>query len=737
MFFFSIIYNKIYIGGVEVNKNKSRGEISKEMGKERKGIHFIVIFMIVAIFGAGTYLAIYKLSSGKDNMVVQQDYLASTDTTSDSDGDGYIDSEDSNPDKWNVGERDLLMFATLAYEPAKGKYYLDNGGEGDKKNWSDTKTEIDYVCPDTDSNGKIIKSNPAVDKGKYSIEKSCMIDEQKMVGMKAEDNQMLGNLVFYRWQTVGNDYYFAGMDQNGDAEYYAKVDEVNKWAIVDYTSKPTVKAFKTGGNFEATTFRYDNNFVIAYRGTDFADLIEWMADVIGYGVLDTLGNYEKEAENYAKTIIEKYTKEYENAKTGEKPNFYITGHSLGGYLAQVGAAYVVNDANNVIGRENLRDVIYFNGMGIGFNDGLKLSLDKSVLLGSWDEAVASKNEKYQQLLKWSKGENDSTPGLHKVICYHNYGDPISALGIHVQKQGFYVAPGAIRRHMDDKSVSQLLTRNNLVKKVTVSLLNGANRIFQVSNLSEVAKYYDYYNKQYRKPLKALSVADLMWFAHEPSASLFYNINQGVRGAKKQIEVSTSASYAANKKTATYTFNANVNGNVKSYRWYINNIPIIGATGEQYVVKEIIGNIIPKNKYSVKAIVKTINSDGKVVEKTIESVANVDRIPPKITVSTNGEWMVKRSKNITINVKATDVSGFSDNTISTSDIKFTGLAKNLKVVSVSSPVSSDGGKTQEWKVVLKGNIAGFTRMIITTGAIRDSYGNPNPEFKTISIKVPLV
>ena len=56
----------------------------------------------------------------------------------DSDGDGYIDIADRDPKAWNVSERDLRMFASLAYDSPhdlKQAFYADNADFAQAINW--------------------------------------------------------------------------------------------------------------------------------------------------------------------------------------------------------------------------------------------------------------------------------------------------------------------------------------------------------------------------------------------------------------------------------------------------------------------------------------------------------------------------------------------------------------------------------------------------------------------------
>ena len=78
--------------------------------------------------------------------------------------------------------------------------------------------------------------------------------------------------------------------------------------------------------------------------------------LIEYKLADNVPVIDMEAlaEQYAMRIYNNYIAGNENAK------LYITGHSLGGYLAQIGAAKLINTGNWLC----LKKVVYFNGMGI-------------------------------------------------------------------------------------------------------------------------------------------------------------------------------------------------------------------------------------------------------------------------------------------------------------------------------------------------------------------------------------
>lgn len=697
-------------------KETNDKKLSKQDLKIAKAIYFSVVVLIVTIFGIGiSYILPAKnnptsvLQAG----LIEQNSLANVDT----DGDGYLDQNDIDPYNWNVGDRDLLMFATLAYEPVdmdvddiadSTKIIKEEKESGDTYTTVDKIGKIDYVCPDAIDNSS----------GK------CMINEKHMIGMQAQRNNVLGSVIFKSWKEVGHDYYFAGTGNNGKTEYYASVDEVKDWAIVDHVSKKATKVSNKIGKFEATTFRYKNNIVIAYRGTDFPDLLEWMSDITY--ITNDMRGYEDLAEEYALKIVNKYTEDYNKKKADKnawpaEPNFYITGHSLGGYLTPVGALAVIKD-KTCEGRKYLRDVVYFNGMGLDLNQ-------INILTNS-------RSDDFELLKKWSEGKGfDKTK--HKVVCYNIKGDLISAMGRHVNQVSFYASEGAVRRHMADSSVMQAATRNIVVKNLTSIVLKIANR-FSYIRLPEVEGYFSYYNKQYDKLYgigKEISILDLVWFCHEPSASLFYNISQGTRGNSETVKIRQNVIYNSGIRTRI-ELTAEATGKVKSYQWYENGKKVDGATTSTYIIERTIGkNKVYENQYSVDVVLDS-NENNKEKTKKLTAKCYLDSVGPKVTMSAS-KWNVKKNKTIDIKITAKDENGFSDTVISTSDIKFTGVVSNLKVLKVSSPTISNDGRTVTWTVTVKGNKAGFAGIVLNNGSIADTYGNYNKKTtSTKTVKVTL-
>lgn len=212
---------------------------------------------------------------------------------------------------------------------------------------------------------------------------------------------------------------------------YGKSDELKDWIVVDYTSESTSKLnAKLTMKFNAFTLKNDKNksVMIVYRGTDFVDALEWVQHLT-YG-LHNVHEQETHAEKY---ILEQAAK-YKDYK------IYITGHSLGGYLADVASATLLNAIENGkngtsnwkgfnlytklngskvynINNFNMNDYkninfvrsTSFNGMGFLFDVSTK-NIDNNV-----------QKEKINIIKKYKD----------KVIDYAINGDVVSSLGLRV------------------------------------------------------------------------------------------------------------------------------------------------------------------------------------------------------------------------------------------------------------------------------------------------------------------
>lgn len=670
----------------------------------------------------------------------------------DIDGDGYPNVDDLDAYHYNVGDRDILMFATLAYEPVSasmdkiaGDTITGNGKTVAENYYADAKNTS--APEDTWKTGypdyfNYICENKASWNVAAEGRNRCMINEDQMIGMQAQDyNSEMGALIG-AWETPNKDFYF-GDDQNKDggaSDYadaykkrgldesaykgFASLEEVNQWVVVNHTSQhipfldtnvPNLS--REEGIMQATVFRMNNNFVIAYRGTDFPDIFDWFSD-LAY-TSNSIKGYEDAVQEYAREMVALYSQEYFNnpeeyiEKFGGEPNFYITGHSLGGYLAPIGALGIIE--SNVQGKEFLRDVVYFNGMGVGlFGNGSGVAVFNE-----------QRDGEYNKLFDWAQETDENGALMHRVMCYNIYGDPVSALGRHVNQTGYYSAEGAIIYHSNqhvaalqsatrDKILESLLNVGLWGNPLAKALGDHGEMYNRLDTARDYMEYYsDLYGHMFESTLKttgALSPFDIFFFCHEPSASLFYNISQGTRGYPEQARITTTHS----KNTTTLT--AEVNADVESYEWYRDGALL--GTGNTYSFPS---NELTNGTYKVVAVVKSRQSNKETVKKTISSEIRIDNSAPRIVINTEGGTKNPQSgETVNFIIRATDDSGFEDGVLSLDDIEISSsmLKKNL---TVGTPEllgeSSDTAKV--WRVSVKSTSAGALRLIVKDGAFSDA------------------
>lgn len=280
------------------------------------------------------------------------------------------------------------------------------------------------------------------------------------------------------------DYLFYGL---------ASTEEVIDWQIVNYTKFNTT-VFNGTAQFAAMTFKKDNDIVIAYRGTDFDDIGDWSQDFC-YGLLGYAGQ-EGVTQDYARIVAEHYTKNNNNVR------IYVTGHSLGGYLAQIGGAAIAENTELV---DNLKEVSYFNGMGLKFWSNIvsnisslskyNISNTKLKELKNNNSYINSTQNKAKIALTNFKNKGG------KIIAYHINGDLVSALGTHVgTKEGLDAHNICINHHNGNKPTSQV--NNEIKKKLSTGLLKILSPFFN----QDISKYIEQYSPA--------SFLDFIWMTHE-------------------------------------------------------------------------------------------------------------------------------------------------------------------------------------------------------------------------------
>lgn len=208
---------------------------------------------------------------------------------------------------------------------------------------------------------------------------------------------------------------------------YATIDELNDWLVADFHNKEFSEK-----SMAAFVLEKDNNVIIVFRGTD----TEVLGD-IKYG----LKNYHDQ-EKYAKKYVSDILNEY-SSKDGNY-NIYVTGHSLGGYLAQIAGSHVYSELKNNNEKYNtlsLERIVYFNGIGINF---LTYFGDK-YNYGNQAETIANLKDLGNQ---------------GKLISYYTYGDLVSALGVHYgEMRALLPSIDSIAYHRDNYKIISSITAN--------------------------------------------------------------------------------------------------------------------------------------------------------------------------------------------------------------------------------------------------------------------------------------
>ena len=282
----------------------------------------------------------------------------------------------------------------------------------------------------------------------------------------------------------GESYHFYG---------FAHVNEMERWKVVDYSEDNRTHKID---NFSATTYKNGNNIIIAYRGTN--ENLEWLDNVVCYG----LGNYhteEEQARAYAKKIVQLYP----------DCSIYITGHSLGGYLAQIGTAELVQRRMD----GNLKRVAYFNGIGVAFNVKLEIltqgkALDKIALYSYSHDGLHTSN--------------------HKLVSYAIRGDWVHNLGSHQgDKVEYYAAKKCIAHHKSLMSAEYegLSFWQAFKKAFGSSIIDVAGlALSSVAASPDTIYYYNYYG-----------VPDFIrftWITHETDS--FFAQNDFTQGTRNLI-----------------------------------------------------------------------------------------------------------------------------------------------------------------------------------------------------------
>lgn len=334
-----------------------------------------------------------------------------------------------------VTTRNLAMFASLAYAD------LEN-----------IQGYCNKIAIDTNENDKLIQNFKynkidKIDENELTFKETRMVTDAELSNIKSSTTLLGIPLSDEEEDTYS--YLFYGL---------ASTSEVADWKIVNYTKFRTT-VIKGTAEFTAMTFKKGNNIVIAYRGTDFDDIGDWTQDIM-YGLIGYAGQ-ERVAQDYAKIVAKHYIEENNNI------NIYVTGHSLGGYLAQIGGAALAEEEKYI---NNIKEIGYFNGMGLHFFSNIVKNLKpQNSKLAKYNIS----NSEYKQLIdgksmlnRTQKSAERALTNLKnrggKIISYYINGDIVSSLGTHIGiEKGFDSYNVCINHHNGNKILKDSISESGL------------------------------------------------------------------------------------------------------------------------------------------------------------------------------------------------------------------------------------------------------------------------------------
>lgn len=395
-----------------------------------------------------------------------------------------------------VSTRDLAMLASLVYEDVPNDYIYEDDGkdQGCLKKNGNLKSSCFYKAYEDEY--VTMKKG----KGISSLSKDNEV-LQYIEGMSERKSKSVVSTMTAAFKEDGEAYYFLN---------FAKTKELENegWTIFDYGTEQTETGSKIKkilgidninfkGVFDAVTFKKGDNYVIAYRGTDYPDLLEWLQDI----------GYAFEGEHAEAAMAYKYAQDvYDAIPKNRNTKIYVTGHSLGAYLAQVGGAAIINKEAGIdvtttsskayqnfadykadFYKKNsyLEQVAYFNGMGVGgvfvSNDFIRQVQNALVYLSTYSKngvlSTSGRNLNYSNNVK-SSG---------RLVSYEMDGDPISAIGFHYGEiYKLEAGADAITNHRGRHSSALGETLPEIFSGLT-SALNGLDKIASSKTTTEAIK----------------------------------------------------------------------------------------------------------------------------------------------------------------------------------------------------------------------------------------------------------
>lgn len=352
---------------------------------------------------------------------------------------------------------------------------------------------------------------------------------------------------------------------------YASIEELDGWVVADFRNKEI-----TEKSMAAFVLQKDKDLIIVFRGTD----MEWFADFL-YGVQNR-HNQEEYANKYVLEIMEEYSQKEGNY------NIYVTGHSLGGYLAQTAGAKI---AQNIDKYENLelKKIVTFNGIGINFFTYFGDKYD----YGNQNETIKTLKELGEQ---------------EKLIGYYTYGDLVSALGVHYGEMRMllpsidsveyhrtnYTALGFLNQKLNfSKLIEKYLIEDDMFNVFKTDLAKAKN-VYKVDsmiaylNLTHEADAFATIENE-----KSIKEPELKTIESKGVLSEYLQPNKNFIETNKSIKIRAVTSYASAKK---YVWEVSSD----KQNWEIIKVSTVDPNDPQYNPKEDPTNTLDINIKEFKA-----------------------------------------------------------------------------------------------------------------------------------------
>ena len=262
-------------------------------------------------------------------------YVLSDPEKADTDGDGITDDKD--------GYTDLELKSNVAIEDVVSNT-LDTDGDG-----YDDAFEVKSI--ESDSFGERYSR----DRWNVGYRDLLLFSHIVYYNFSDDISKKLNETNYRNMEGIFNskelEYLNLQAKENYDGEFF------DRWKLVHIDKLPYSHSLSS----IAMLFENDDNYIIAFRGTD-EGRPELLADA---GLLYNVNPTSKLAIQHTKTMIDKILennkRKYQDSEKMDKYKIYVTGHSLGGYEAYIGFLEAKN--NNKV-KDKVKSVINFNGPGL-------------------------------------------------------------------------------------------------------------------------------------------------------------------------------------------------------------------------------------------------------------------------------------------------------------------------------------------------------------------------------------